>query len=761
MIKLLIIISLLFFTTLTIAQTIPFDMVISDGSTSADYAYDIWVDDSGNKYITGKFKGEINFGNGVSITPIDNFDAFIAKYDKDNNIQWANSFGGFSADEGRTIAVDDAGNVIVTISFFSTINLGADTLFSYGNFDVAVIKFNSNGDYIWMKQLHTTNQDRTNDMKIDSQGNYILVGYYGDDAIDTLRYEGLEIESHGEREVFVIKMDPDGNPIWGVTAGGADNDYVGGVVIDKDDNIYFNGYYDNVTATFGAIELPHTDGYEIFLAKLNSTGIYEWAVAATGSGDDKGFAIEYIDRGDTESGLILVTGSFKDSIFVGASNEFFESNGSNDIFVLAYTTDGDYEFGFSYGGDGDDQGKGINYIKGSDGDYFVSAITKSDLVAPNDTLFNFGKRDVLVMQMKQDNLVWAKNYGGSLDDIVDASTISQTGKIYLAGSYKSSPAIFDRYNINTKGNYDLWIGEIYYSTPPPTPIILSIEDIPEDQGGKVRIEFSGSELTKSFSIWRQIDSTSEWDAIGSFDGVYDRFYSYVALTLGDSTIDSIAWSTFKVSAHFGEVQDFFISEPASGYSIDNLAPIVPSGIIADGYGDRVELTWDDNEDKDFQYYAIYRSSDSEFNPDTMNTYTFSTIENSFTDVGVELEKTYFYKIVAIDFSGNQSEYSEKVYALVTDIELDIEIPTIYDLAQNYPNPFNPSTLIEFSLPESGLVTLKIYNILGEEVATLINEMKAAGVFEVQFDASQLTTGIYIYRIKSGDFIATKKMLLVK
>lgn len=89
------------------------------------------------------------------------------------------------------------------------------------------------------------------------------------------------------------------------------------------------------------------------------------------------------------------------------------------------------------------------------------------------------------------------------------------------------------------------------------------------------------------------------------------------------------------------------------------------------------------------------------------------------------------------------------------------IPETYDLAQNFPNPFNPSTSIRFSIPEAGLVTLKVYNTLGEEVATVLNEFKNAGNYEVSFDASKLTSGVYIYKITSGNFTATKKMMLMK
>ncbi len=88
-------------------------------------------------------------------------------------------------------------------------------------------------------------------------------------------------------------------------------------------------------------------------------------------------------------------------------------------------------------------------------------------------------------------------------------------------------------------------------------------------------------------------------------------------------------------------------------------------------------------------------------------------------------------------------------------------PTLYELSQNYPNPFNPSTSIRYQTPQDGIVTLRIYDILGAVVATLINEEKTAGKYEVNFDASKLSSGVYIYKIQAGDFISSKKMILIK
>ena len=89
------------------------------------------------------------------------------------------------------------------------------------------------------------------------------------------------------------------------------------------------------------------------------------------------------------------------------------------------------------------------------------------------------------------------------------------------------------------------------------------------------------------------------------------------------------------------------------------------------------------------------------------------------------------------------------------------LPAQYALNQNFPNPFNPSTTIRYSLPTAGKVMMKVYNILGQDVATLVNTQQPAGTYDVTFDASRLATGVYFYRITSGSFVQVKKMLLLK
>jgi hypothetical protein len=90
-----------------------------------------------------------------------------------------------------------------------------------------------------------------------------------------------------------------------------------------------------------------------------------------------------------------------------------------------------------------------------------------------------------------------------------------------------------------------------------------------------------------------------------------------------------------------------------------------------------------------------------------------------------------------------------------------EVPTDYKLSQNYPNPFNPTTSIKFAIPKSGVVTLRVYDILGREISELVNQFKNEGTYIVDFDASTLTSGMYFYKLEVNDFVSVKKMVLVK
>jgi hypothetical protein len=143
-----------------------------------------------------------------------------------------------------------------------------------------------------------------------------------------------------------------------------------------------------------------------------------------------------------------------------------------------------------------------------------------------------------------------------------------------------------------------------------------------------------------------------------------------------------------------------------------------------------------------------------------NKITFLAYDPISLNTAVDDSYPYYYWVG--NDTANSVYQALKWFQIPTDVEqTGGELPTEFTLAQNYPNPFNPATIIKFSIPEASRVTLKVYDILGEEVATLVDETKNTGNYEVDFDASDLASGMYIYRITAGNYVASKKMMLLK
>jgi hypothetical protein len=136
--------------------------------------------------------------------------------------------------------------------------------------------------------------------------------------------------------------------------------------------------------------------------------------------------------------------------------------------------------------------------------------------------------------------------------------------------------------------------------------------------------------------------------------------------------------------------------------------------------------------------------------------TNSTQKFSFTDAP-HGTASLSYRLKQIDLNGTY-KYSDEINV---EIKQDLSLPTVYKLSQNYPNPFNPSTRIAYSLPNDGFVSLKVFNALGKEVSSLVGENKKAGSYEVMFDGSKLSSGIYFVKMISAGYTSSIKMIIMK
>ena len=197
------------------------------------------------------------------------------------------------------------------------------------------------------------------------------------------------------------------------------------------------------------------------------------------------------------------------------------------------------------------------------------------------------------------------------------------------------------------------------------------------------------------------------------------------------------------------------------YDISNLIPVELSGFNSFVDGDKVYLNWITSTETNNLGFEIQRCQNSDYGESSGwgkigfvegNGTTTKTQTYSFTDTGLKTG-SYSYRLKQIDFDGS-FEYSQI-------LKVEIGKPEKFVLSQNYPNPFNPTTSIKISIPTETNVKLSIFNLLGEKVKEIKNEIMKPGNYEIEFNASDLASGIYFYSIKAGGFVDTKKMLLVR
>ena len=225
---------------------------------------------------------------------------------------------------------------------------------------------------------------------------------------------------------------------------------------------------------------------------------------------------------------------------------------------------------------------------------------------------------------------------------------------------------------------------------------------------------------------------------------------------GDA-IPSGGESTFDFAIVCGtSLSDLLNNVDNAAIPTGSLLPVELSSFTAQADGNVVDLKWTTESELNNRGFEIQRKAlESDFVTigfvDGKGT---STEQNKYSFLDKNLnDGRYSYRLKQLDFNGTFS------YSNVVDVE--VISPEKYSLEQNYPNPFNPTTTIKYTIKEKNLVRISVLNSLGEEIAILINEEQDKGTHQIDFNAANLSSGIYFYRIHTGDFVNTKKMTLLK
>lgn len=294
------------------------------GGADFDLGRAIAVDGAGNVVITGFFHGSVDFGGG-QLDSAGGSDVFVLKLDADGNHVWSKRFGGSDFDVGRAVTVDGAGNVLVTGSFHDSADFGGGQLDSAGGDDILVLKLDAGGGHVWSKGFGDAADQVGEDIATDASGNVLVTGSFSG-AVD---FGGGQLSGVGGVEVFVAKLDPSGAHVWSKRFGDAADQYGASIAVDGVGNVLLTGgFYGAVD--FGGGQLASAGNSDVFLAKLDASGGHIWSKRFGNGGDQSGNAV----AADAD-GNVLITGPFTSAVDLGGGQ--LDSAGGYDIFVAKFS----------------------------------------------------------------------------------------------------------------------------------------------------------------------------------------------------------------------------------------------------------------------------------------------------------------------------------------------------------------------------------------------------------------------------------------
>ena len=427
---------------------------VEAGGPSVDYGYGIAIDSDGNAYVTGKFHETATFGS-TNLTSSGGEDIFIAKLSSSGSWQWAVNAGGPSYDAGYAIAIDSDSNAYVTGRFAGIVSFGNTSLTGGDVTDIFIAKLSSSGYWQWAVKAGGSNLDEGRAIAVDSDSNAYVTGrFYGTATFGSISLTGPDYY----HSMFIAKLSSSGSWQWAVNTENNLGVMANGIAANSSGNAYVTGSFEG-TVTFGSTSLTAANqSRATFIAKLSSSGSWEWAVKVNCSSQYNGIAVDSSDNA-------YVTGGFVGTTAFGSTT--LTSSGYSDIFVAKLSSSGSWQWAVMAGSSSNnDQGSGI--AVDSSGNAYVTGYfavyEETTATFGNTSLTSSGHEDIFIAKLSSSgSWQWAVKAGGSEWDQGMGIAVDSIGNAYVTGLF-SETATFGSTNLTSSGHEDIFIANLNSSS---------------------------------------------------------------------------------------------------------------------------------------------------------------------------------------------------------------------------------------------------------------------------------------------------------
>jgi hypothetical protein len=560
------------------------------------------VDKAGNVYTTGTFSGTVDFDPGAGTTNLISApyssDIFVSKLDVNGNFIWVQSLSGSSNEQVTGISVDGNGNVYTTGTFSGTVDFdpgaGTTNLTSTGNQDLFFSKLDADGNFVWAKSLDGSSGNAVaTDISVDGSGNVYTTGYFGGTADFDPRAGTTNLISAGGTDIFISKLDADGNFVWAKRLGGSSNDEATGISIDGSGNVYTTGYFTG-TADFdpgaGTTNLTSAGSPNIFISKLDAGGNFVWAKSLGGSSSSAATGIS-VDNSDNVYTTGTFTGTTDFDPGAGTAN-LTSAPGLGEIFVSKLDASGNFVWAKSLGGSSSNRANSIS-VDGSGNVYttgYFYVTGDFDPGAGTTNLISAGGTDIFISKLDADgNFVWAKRLGGSSNDEATGISIDGSGNVYTTGFFQGT-VDFDPgagiFNLATGGSPNIFLSKLSQVLTPRISLSSSTVSLNEGNSGTTAHTF-----TVNLSNTSAETVTVNYTTVDGTATVADADYTAASSTLTFNPGETSKTITVFVKGDGKVEQDETFSVKLLNPTNGKLAPNASTGTGTIVNDDHAQLLW--------------------------------------------------------------------------------------------------------------------------------------------------------------------------